>query len=160
MPRQQISYRTASKENYKIFCELHPDITLPFSEWQNIIYSFNYAFRDYMLETGNRAKMPWGFGDFMVSKKKKKREKVLPDGRIKINLSVNWKATKEAGKKIYHTNLHTSGYNFYWRWEPKTARIPYSDIWYFKPSRETSRLITHYLTKYPDMQYQYAVWGK
>ncbi len=69
-PRQ---FRTASKENYSVFKKEHPEIVVTFTEWANIIYTFNYAFRDHLLETGNRAKMPHGFGDFMISKKKKKK---------------------------------------------------------------------------------------
>lgn len=158
MPRKTVEYRTASKENYRSFTLAYPEIKLSFTEWANIIYTFNYNFRDYMLESGDRAKMPFGFGDFMVGKKKKKRYKILPTGEEKINLSINWKATKEHGKYIYHTNVHTGGFNFYWRWEPRTARIYQAHIWRFKASRITSRLLTHYLNQ-SGYQHLYKEWG-
>lgn len=157
--RVKKDYRTASIENYNIFCSLYPEIKIPFIEWAGIIYAFNYAFRDYILETGEKVKMPWGFGDFMIHKKKKNRYKTLPDGTERINLSINWKATRQSGKLIYHTNLHTSGYNFYWRWENTFARFAQKDIWNFKASRETKRLLPHYLKK-EGYQYIYKEWGR
>jgi hypothetical protein len=156
--RKAVEYRTASRENYQCFIDDHPEVKVSFTQWANIIYTFNYAFRDYMLETGSKARMPYGFGDFMVAKKKKKTYKTLPDGTERINLSIDWKKTREMGKHIYHTNRHTGGFNFYWRWENKNAKIYQKVIWYFKPSRITSRLITHYINQYPQSQYLYQQW--
>lgn len=159
MPRKKIEYRTASRENYTLFCHTYPDIALSFTQWATIIYTFNYNFRDHLLESGDRVKMPWGFGDFMVAKKKKKKTKILPDGTEKINLSINWKASRAAGKRIYHLNYHTEGYNFYWRWEPRTARIYQPQVWRFTPSRVSSRLLCHYL-KQPGYQHLYKEWDR
>lgn len=158
MPRVAVAYRTASKATYKRFREKHPTVKLSYSDWAGIIYGFNHSFRDYLLETGSKVKMPWGFGAFSVTKKKKRRYKTDPDGVERINLSVDWKATREAGKRIYHTNPHTEGYNFYWRWEPATARFYMAHIWYFKASRETSRLLATYLGR-EGYQHRYQEWG-
>lgn len=155
--RRPVSYRTASRRSYENFRLAFPSLPLTYQQWASIIYTFNYNFRDHLLESGERAKMPWGFGDFMVAKKKKKRYKTLPDGTERVNLSINWKATREEGKYIYYLNDHTEGYNFYWRWEPKSARFYNSSIWYFKPSRISSRLITHYLSQ-PGYQDLYQCW--
>lgn len=152
-------FRTASKENYQDFIQTYPDAPLSFMQWSTVVYTFNYNFRDHLLETGDRAKMPWGFGDFMVSKKKKKTYKILPDGTEKINLSINWKATRELGKRVYHLNHHTEGYSYYWRWEPATARFYNSSIWYFRPCRLTSRLLNHYLSQ-PEYQHIYRNWDR
>jgi hypothetical protein len=155
--RPKREYSSASKANYLLFQEAYPAIDIPFTVWQNVIYSFNYGFRDHLLETGSRAKLPWGFGDLMISKKKKKKFKTAPDGTQYINLSIDWKATREAGKRIYHTNDHTEGFNFYYRWEPSTARFYQRQLWSFKPSRISSRLLAHYLRQ-PDYQHSYLEW--
>jgi hypothetical protein len=157
LPRVKTEYRTASRENYTLFQELHPGTGLSFSQWQNIIYHFNYAFRDHLLETGGKAKLPWGFGNFCIGKKKLKKYKTLPNGTQKINLRINWKRTREEGRYIYHTNFHTDSYNFYWRWEPRSCRFYQSSIWRFKPARETSRLLTHYLNQ-EGYQHLYREW--
>ena len=115
MPRVAVDWRSSSKSNYKNFCKQNPNIKLTFDEWRNIIFTFTENFKEYILETGDKAKLPYGFGDFSINKKKRKR--VLTDGtRDFINLPIDWKKTKEKGKYIYNFNYHTEGYYFGWIW--------------------------------------------
>ena len=107
--RVAIEWRSGSKEEYEKFCKSNPNIKLSFIEWKNILYSFNDSFRSYILETGDKGKLPCGFGEFGINKKKRKKTKVLPNGKEYINLPVDWKKTKEAGKYIYIFNYHTDG---------------------------------------------------
>lgn len=156
MPRRAIEFRTASKENYRDFCKKNPTISLTFDEWRNILYSFNESFRNYILETGERAKLPYGFGEFTVNKKKRRKMKGLNDEFV--NLPVDWKKTKEKGKIIYNFNYHTEGYFFGWVWFKSTARFKQSDFWYFKPTRVTSRLLAHYIQTNDKYQHIYHTW--
>lgn len=156
MPRVKVDFRTASKENYNDFCRKHPHIHITFDEWRNILYSFNEAFKDYILETGEKAKLPYGFGDFSINKKKRRRMKGLNDEFI--NLPVDWKKTKEKGKIIYNFNFHTEGYFFGWTWFKDTARFKHSQLWYFKPTRVTSRMLAHYLKTSDRYQHVYRTW--
>ena len=64
MSRTKIDWRSASKANYVDFCKKHPQIELSFIEWKNVVYIYNDYFRNYILESGDRVKMPFGFGDF------------------------------------------------------------------------------------------------
>lgn len=156
--RTKCQYRQASKENWKRFCELHPHIKhLSYVDYQNIIYTFNYGFRDYMLETGFKAKYPWGIGDFAICKFKRKLTRTLPDGTEVDNAPVDWKRTKETGIYVKHMNRHTDGYGFKWKWYAHTARYKYSDVWVFSPSRLTSRILSHYL-KQPGQHHKYFNW--
>lgn len=155
--RVHVDWRSASADNYKDFCKKHPAIKLSFDEWCKIIYAFNESFRDYVLETGEKAKFPYGFGEFSINKKKRKTMKVI-DGKEYINLPLDWKKTKEKGKKIYNFNYHTEGYFFGWLWFKKAARIKNCDLWYFKPSRVTSRLLAHYLIVSGEYQRKYREW--
>ena len=157
--RVKIDWRSASRENYNNFCRKHPSIKLSFDEWRQIIYSFTDAFREYILETGERAKLPFGFGEFSINKKKRKKIK-KNNGKEFINLPVDWKKTKEKGKIIYNFNYHTEGYFFGWMWFKETARLKYLDLWYFKPSRVTSRLLSHYLKTNEKYQHLYYEWKK
>lgn len=157
--RVKIDWRSASKENYNSFCKKHPSIKLTFDQWRNIIYSFNDAFREYILETGEKAKLPFGFGEFAINKKKRKKMKDV-DGKEFVNLPIDWKKTREKGKRIYNFNFHTEGFFFGWVWFKSTARFKHSQLWYFKPSRNTSRLLSHYLNADDKYQHLYHEWKK
>ncbi len=144
--RKSIEYRSGSREVYKSFCEANPTIQISFNDWLSVLKTFNRKFRDHLLETGEKVKLPWGLGQFAVSKKKPKKF-VEVDGKTYVNLPVDWKKTREAGKKIYNFNAHTDGYRCKWYWFIKDARFYMSDIWYFKPSKESSLKITEYIRK-------------
>lgn len=157
MPRVAVDWRSASKENYKNFCKKNPTVNVSFDQWRNIIYTFNESFKLYILETGELARLPLGFGDFSINKKK--RKKVIEfDGKQKINLPIDWQKTKEKGKIIYNFNYHTEGYFFGWIWFKTAARVKNSDLWFFKPSRNTSRLLSHYLKTDDKYQHIYREW--
>lgn len=155
--RRKIEWRSASKENYNNFCKKHPDIKVSFNEWKDIIYQFNESFRNYILETGGKEKLPYGFGDFSINKKKRKKVKGY-EGREFVNLPIDWVKTKQKGKVIYNFNYHTEGYFFGWLWFRETARIKMSYLWYFKPSRVTSRMLAHYIKTNDKYQHIYCEW--
>lgn len=155
--RTHIDWRSASKENYNNFCKKHPSIKLSFDEWRNIVYSFIESFKEYILETGERAKLPFGFGEFSINKKKRRKMKGT-DGKEFINLPIDWQKTKEKGKVIYNFNYHTEGYFFGWIWFKKTTRIKDIHLWFFKPSRTTSRLLSHYIKTNDKYQHIYKEW--
>ena len=157
--RVKVEWRSASKENYSNFCKKSPSIKLTFDEWRNIIYSFNEAFKEYILETGERAKLPFGFGEFSINKKRRRKMKGV-DGKEFINLPIDWQKTKEKGKRIYNFNFHTEGFFFGWIWFKNTTRFKHSFLWYFKPCRNTSRLLSHYLKTDDKYQYMYHEWKK
>ena len=160
MSRIHIDWRSASKENYNNFCKKHPSIKLTFDEWRNILYSFNESFKNYILETGEKAKLPFGFGEFSINKKKRRKLKNNIDGKEFVNLPIDWQKTKEKGKVIYNFNYHTEGFFFGWMWFKPSARFKNSDLWYFKPSRLTSRLLSHYLKTSDKYQHIYNEWKK
>lgn len=158
--RVKVDYRSTSKETFKRFCEDHPNLNLSYTEWADILCTFNEEFRDHILETGNREKMPHGLGSFSIIKKKRKLKKKTPDGKEFINLPIDWKKTREKGKKIYIMNSHTEGYFFGWIWFKRQARTKFATLWRFKPSRVTSRMIAHYINKDNKYQHLYRQWKK
>jgi nucleoid DNA-binding protein len=160
MPRVKVQYRTGSKEAYNKFCAVNPNISLSFEKWSEIIYTFNYNFRDHLLETGDRCKLPWGMGTFAVSKKKSKRF-VTVKGKEHVNMAIDWAKTNKLGKIVYHLNTHTDGYRFKWVWFSIDARFQYPEIWVWKASRTTSRKLAEYL-KRPNSHYPqiYREWDR
>jgi nucleoid DNA-binding protein len=160
MSRVKIDWRSSSKTSYNEFCRKHSSIKLTYDEWRNILYTYNESFKEYILETGEKAKLPYGFGEFSINKKKRKRLKNNIDGKEFVNLPIDWQKTREKGKVIYNFNYHTEGYFFGWMWFKPTARFKNSDLWYFKPSRLTSRLLSHYLKTNDKYQHIYNEWKK
>lgn len=146
MSRTKVEYRTSAREEYDKFCLKYPEVSLTYEEWREILYTFNKLFRDYLLETGERAKLPYGLGGFAVGKKKIKKIKVY-QGKEYVNLPIDWQKTRKAGKRIYNFNAHTDGYSLKWYWFNDDSRFFHSDIWVFKPSRESSRKIAEYVKK-------------
>lgn len=157
--RTKIDWRSSSKENYNNFCNKNPTIRITFDQWKNIIYSYNEYFKNYILETGEKARLPFGFGEFSINKKKRKKLKTV-DGKVVVNLPIDWKKTKEKGKHIYNFNYHTEGFFFGWIWFKESTRIRNIDLWYFKPSRATSRLLSHYIKTDNKYQNIYCEWKK
>lgn len=149
-------YRTTSKEVFAKFQEKHPDVSLSYAEWCNILYTFNYAFRDHCLETGEKIKFPYGFGEWCITKFKPRRYKTTPDGQEYIGLPIDWQKTKAAGKTIYHMNFSTDGWKYRWWWDNRRAVFTSADIWSFKPARVSSRLIKHYISQ--GYQEKYVKW--
>lgn len=144
--RPIVEYRSSSKQVYDKFRSLHPSVNISYKQWSDIIYTYNSLFREYILETGEVGKLPWGFGSFTISKKKTKKYKTF-EGKDYINLRIDWAKTRSAGKKIYHFNSHTDGYNCRWWWFARGSRLYQPDTLIFKPSRESSRSIAKYLNK-------------
>jgi nucleoid DNA-binding protein len=157
--RVKVDWRSSSKDNYNLFCKKHPSTQLTYDVWRNIIYTYNELFKEYILETGDKAKLPYGFGEFSINKKKRRKMKGI-DGKEFINLPIDWQKTKQKGKVIYNFNYHTEGYFFGWMWFKPSARFKNSDLWYFKPSRLTSRLLSHYLKTNDKYQHLYKEWKK
>ena len=157
--RTKIDWRSSSRENYNNFCNKNPTIKITFDQWKNIIYLYNEYFKNYILETGEKARLPFGLGEFSINKKKRRKLKTV-DGKEVVNLPVDWKKTKEKGKRIYNFNYHTEGFFFGWMWFKESTRIRNIDLWYFKPSRATSRLLSHYIKTDSKYQNIYCEWKK
>lgn len=155
--RTKVDYRSCSKGAYNDYIKLNSTNVVDFNKWKSIIYTFNEMFRDHLLETGDKEKLPAGFGEFAINKKIRKKV-IVRDGIEHINLPIDWQKTKEKGKKIYNFNHHTEGFFFGWVWFKRAAMIKQPDLWHFKPSRCSSRLIAHYLKTDNKYQNTYKEW--
>jgi hypothetical protein len=158
MPRPKVEYRSTSKATYIAFQKAHPEIKITYAKWREVIYAFNEAFRDYVLDTGDRCRLPWGFGDVVISKKPTKRFRTTKEGKEVIALPVDWKRTKELGKKVYLYNDHTEGYRMRWYWLKDQLRLKGAQYLLFKPCRSAARRLSEYLKRNPYYQHLYKEW--
>ncbi len=162
MSRSKKQYRTNSRENYERFLKENnmSSIELSYKKFSKNLEVCNWMFIEYALRTGQKVTFPHGFGAGCVNKRMLKRY-VEHDGKRYINLRVDWNKTRLIGKKVYHTNEHTDGYNYKWLWDKKYATFTLSDTYIFKPCRYASRAIAKYL-KRPNSQYKdlYLEWLK
>ena len=156
--RVAVEWRSASRENFRLFRKKHPSIKITYDQFTKIIYGYNESYRDYLLETGDKEKFPMGLGEFAVLKRRKRKTRIV-DGREVINLPIDWKKTKEKGKLIYQFNYHTEGFSFRWYWFKKPAKFKFSDLWYFRAMRVNSRLINHYIKIDNNYQHIYKEWN-
>lgn len=72
---------------------------------------------EHVLMRSEGFKMPFGLGFIQIGKYKPKR---LDD----TSLSVDYKASKEYNKKIYHLNEHSDGYKYRMHWSKIPRTFP------------------------------------
>lgn len=152
MPRPKRDFRTTSKEAFKEFKTLYPNVKITYAQYKKILYTFNEMLFTHILETGTKYKMPYGMGELTIRKKKMRTYYENKENKFCI-LPVNWQETKKYGKIIYNMNYHTDGYRYSWRYSFKNARFSNKDVWGFKATRTMSRTLAKYINK-PDSLYK------
>ena len=90
-------------------------VDVPYSLYNRILDKMCVVILEHVLNASEGFKMPYGLGFVQVVKYRPKT--LTPD-----SLSVDYKASKEYDKKIYHLNEHSDGYKFrlYWSKLPQT----------------------------------------
>lgn len=90
-------------------------VLAPYSLYKRILDEMCQIIKEIVLERSEGFKMPYGLGIIQVVKYR-------PKNLTPKSLSVDYKASKEYDKKIYHLNEHSDGYKFrlYWSKLPQT----------------------------------------
>lgn len=88
---------------------------IDYNTYKYIVNCFYDLFLNTLFEDSKLIKLPYGLGSVCIVKYK---PKIL----TQKSLSVDYKASAEYGKKIYHLNEHSDGYKFrlYWSKLPQT----------------------------------------
>ena len=99
------------------FYDMYREIPVlaPYSLYKRILDEMCQIIQEIVLERSEGFKMPYGLGLIQVVKYR-------PKSLTPKSLSVDYKASKEYDKKIYHLNEHSDGYKFrlYWSKLPQT----------------------------------------
>jgi len=112
---------------YEFFKEKH-NIDISYKEYREICYDFNKMIVNEVLE-GKTQKLPHSMGMLWIKKFKMNYD----------NPAIDFKATKEAGKTIYHLNEDSDGYCGRWTWS-KRNNLAKNMIYYsFQPSWTNKR---------------------
>lgn len=100
---------------YKQYLKEDGAIEVPYVRFKRILEMFNENVKEALLERSEGFKMPYGLGYIQIGKYK-------PKHMNEKSLSVDYKASKEYGKRIYHLNEHSNGYKYrlYWSKIPQT----------------------------------------
>lgn len=88
-------------------------IDMPYAQYKRILDEMCSVILEYIFWRSECVKMPFGLGFIQVGKYKPKQYNDK-------SLSVDYKASKEYDKRIYHLNEHSNGYKFRLHW----SRIP------------------------------------
>lgn len=156
--RVKREYRTASKANYNRFKREHPSIDITFDQYKKVLKECNRMIYMHALETGEKVKLPYGFGQIAVHKYKAKSHTIDEQGNKHIKLPVDFKRTKEEGTVVYNMNFHTHGYRFKWKLFVNSVRLYQSQIWVFRPCRTMSRELAKFIFSDPYYSQLYRSW--
>ncbi len=99
---------------YRHYCKnIRNDVS--YVDYKRILDTFNKIVKDEILERSKAFKMPYGLGTICIVKYK-------PKSYSPNSLSVDYKSSKEEGKRIYHLNEHSNGYKYrlFWSKTPQT----------------------------------------
>tara|TARA_R110000764_G_scaffold168246_2_gene255504 strand:+ start:316 stop:759 length:444 start_codon:yes stop_codon:yes gene_type:complete len=105
-------------------------------EYRDVCCAFNKKLTETIL-TGRIFSIPHGLGDFCVRKFETDWEKPPVDLR----------ASKLAGKQIFHLNDHSDGFWARWYWKRACTRTTNLIYYSFAPSRANSRAIATAMKK-------------
>lgn len=91
------------------------DIDIDYLTYKRILECMCKVILNHVLNSSEGFKMPYGLGMIQIGK-------YQPKNYDSKSLSVDYKASKEYNKRIYHLNEHSDGYKFrlYWSKIPQT----------------------------------------
>lgn len=92
-------------------------IELSYVAYKRILDSMCNIILKHVLDGSDGFKMPFGLGYIQVGKYK-------PKSYTDKSLSVDYKISKELGKRIYHLNEHSDGYKFRLHWSKIPQTFP------------------------------------
>lgn len=100
------------KDMYKAYHKINKEVS--YVRFKRILDKCNKIILDALLMRSELIKMPSGLGYICICKYK-------PKTYTAKSLSVDYKASKECNKRIYHLNEHSDGYKYrlYWSKQPR-----------------------------------------
>ena len=110
-----------SHEPYKVTKELY----------KKILFDFNLAVQDVVINKGLNVKLPYGLGTWKIVKFKHKFKKTRMD----------YAHYNKTGQWIPHINYHSDNFIAKWFWEKKKLRITNSYYYAFTPCNTSCKML-------------------
>lgn len=85
---------------------------------------------DLLMEQAAVVQLPYRLGHLFIDKSRSKDFN---------KLAVDWKTSKELGKKVYHLNKHTDGFKYKFTWSKQRCIVKNKGLYRFKACRENVR---------------------
>ena len=105
-----------NKKSYTFLDMYHTmPIEVPYAQYKRVLDVMCSVILEHILMRSDGFKMPCGLGVVQIGK-------YLPKNLNSRSLDIDFKATKEFGKIIYHLDEHTNGYKYrlFWSKQPCT----------------------------------------
>tara|TARA_R100000541_G_scaffold56072_2_gene65294 strand:- start:172 stop:642 length:471 start_codon:yes stop_codon:yes gene_type:complete len=110
---------------------------IDYKTYRSVIEEFNKkTIEDILLNTGE-FKVPHRLGEIRIQKRKMKFDPT--------KMKIDWKATREAGHKVYHLNDHRDNYRYRWYWRKKNVIVQNKTLYSFIASRANKRELARLL---------------
>lgn len=113
-------------------------IEVPYAQYKRILEEMCKIILETIFESSDGFKMPFGLGFIQVGKYK-------PKAFTYNSLSVDYKASKEYDKRIYHLNEHSNGYKYRLHWSKIPQTFPDRYRYQLSLVRANKRLLAQYI---------------
>lgn len=112
-----MDHRTMKNKKSLTFRDMYKNlpIEVPYELYKRVLAEMCVVILEHVLERAEGFKMPYGLGFIQVGKYR-------PKNLDNNSLSIDYKASNEYNKRIYHLNEHSDGYKYrlYWSKVPRT----------------------------------------
>jgi len=119
-------------KSYKKTVEPNSPYDIEYKEFMAITEDYFRSIADGLLIGKGAYKMPFSLGYIDITKRKVDLTKLK---------RVDWKATVETGKTIYHLNEHSDGFDYKIEWLRVTRHTRNSKLYVFSPTRRMKRTL-------------------
>jgi len=119
-------------EGYKNQVEPHSPYDVTYKEFMNILNDYLKGISEGILAGKGSYKIPFNLGYIDITKSKVDLTKLK---------RVDWKATVETGKTIYHLNEHSDGFDYKTEWTRISNTARNSRLYVYSPTRKMKRTL-------------------
>lgn len=118
--------------SFKASVEKNTPYDIEYKEFMAITEDYLRAVSEGLLAGKRAFKIPFNLGYIEINKRK-------------VDLSnlkrIDWKTSVDAGKRIYHLNEHSDGFNYKIEWERVNWNTRNSKLYVFSPTRKMKRTL-------------------
>lgn len=119
-------------ESYMKYVEDNPLYQVEYRVFRDIINDYFRYLRDEIIENGKEVKLPCRMGTLSIVKHK-------PKEYTGKSLRIDYHASKEAGKVIYHLNEHSNYYKYRYYWNKQNMLTPNKTKYQLIMTRDNKR---------------------